>query len=156
MSGCLGVPSVVLLNLTVLTELGAEVAVILGGSENTKPDDFQNAKTSILNMMKSMWQKCSKVCEPPQSLIIWQAGWIRALMKNGKSPGSHNYCFLNFTVMLVIILHSLVQELNVSEPRRRHSWRGKWKSWEWVFVPEAHKSLGAPWNSTHKNNDWGL
>jgi len=62
MSGCLGVPSVVLLNLTVLTELGAEVAVILGGSENTKPDDFQNAKTSILNMMKSMWQKCSKVC----------------------------------------------------------------------------------------------
>ncbi|KAM6239473.1 integrin alpha-E isoform 2-T2 [Spheniscus humboldti] len=42
-------------------ELGTEIAVILGGSENTKPDDFQNAKTSILNMMKSMWQKCSKI-----------------------------------------------------------------------------------------------
>ncbi|KAM6048713.1 integrin alpha-E isoform 2-T3 [Theristicus caerulescens] len=42
-------------------ELGTEIAVILGGSENAKPDDFQNAKTSILNMMKSMWQKCSKV-----------------------------------------------------------------------------------------------
>ncbi|XP_009988429.1 PREDICTED: integrin alpha-E [Tauraco erythrolophus] len=41
--------------------LGTEIAVILGGSENTKPDDFQNAKTSVLNMMKSMWQKCSKV-----------------------------------------------------------------------------------------------
>nr|XP_010298604.1 PREDICTED: integrin alpha-E [Balearica regulorum gibbericeps] len=42
-------------------ELGTEIAVILGGSENTKPDDFQNAKTSILSMMKSMWQKCSKI-----------------------------------------------------------------------------------------------
>ncbi|KAM6049188.1 integrin alpha-E-like [Chlamydotis macqueenii] len=42
-------------------ELGTEIAVILGGSENTKPDDFQNAKTSVLNMMKSMWQKCSKI-----------------------------------------------------------------------------------------------
>ncbi|XP_009571887.1 PREDICTED: integrin alpha-E [Fulmarus glacialis] len=42
-------------------ELGTEIAVILGGSENTKPDDFQNAKTSILKMMKSMWQKCSKI-----------------------------------------------------------------------------------------------
>ncbi|XP_074969739.1 integrin alpha-E [Phalacrocorax aristotelis] len=42
-------------------ELGAEIAVILGGSENTEPDDFQNAKTSVLNMMKSMWQKCSKI-----------------------------------------------------------------------------------------------
>ena len=70
MLGCLGVPSNVLLYLTALTELGTEIAVILGGSENTKPDDFQNAKTSILNMMKSMWQKCSKVCETPQSLII--------------------------------------------------------------------------------------
>ncbi|XP_042647355.1 integrin alpha-E [Tyto alba] len=42
-------------------ELGTEIAVILGGSENTTSDDFQNAKTSILNMMKSMWQKCSKI-----------------------------------------------------------------------------------------------
>ncbi|XP_075373819.1 integrin alpha-E isoform X1 [Mycteria americana] len=42
-------------------ELGTEIAVILGGSENTKPDDFQNAKISVLNMMKSMWQKCSKI-----------------------------------------------------------------------------------------------
>ncbi|XP_010187330.1 PREDICTED: integrin alpha-E, partial [Mesitornis unicolor] len=42
-------------------ELGTEIAVILGGSENTKPDDFQNAKTSVLHMMKSMWQKCSKI-----------------------------------------------------------------------------------------------
>ncbi|KAM9218313.1 integrin alpha-E-like [Leptosomus discolor] len=42
-------------------ELGTEIAVVLGGSENTKRDDFQNAKTSILNMMKSMWQKCSKI-----------------------------------------------------------------------------------------------
>ncbi|XP_028941763.1 integrin alpha-E [Antrostomus carolinensis] len=42
-------------------ELGTEIAVILGGSENTKPDDFRTAKTSILNMMKSMWQKCSKI-----------------------------------------------------------------------------------------------
>ncbi|KAM9257484.1 LOW QUALITY PROTEIN: integrin alpha-E [Cariama cristata] len=44
-------------------ELGTEIAssVILSGSENAKPDDFQNAKTSILNMMKSMWQKHSKI-----------------------------------------------------------------------------------------------
>ncbi|KAM6118479.1 integrin alpha-E [Phoenicopterus ruber ruber] len=42
-------------------ERGTEIAVILDGSENIKPDDFQNAKTSILNMMKSMWQKCSKI-----------------------------------------------------------------------------------------------
>lgn len=39
-------------------------------------------------------------------------------MKNGKSPGSRNYCFLNFTAMLVIILHILMQELSDSEPRR--------------------------------------
>lgn len=42
-------------------EVGTEIAVILGGSENTKPEDFQNAKTSVLNLMKSMWQKCSKI-----------------------------------------------------------------------------------------------
>lgn len=50
-------------------------------------------------------------------------------MKSGKSPLSHNYCFLNFTVMLVVeyvecriyILHILMQELNVSESRRRSS-----------------------------------
>ncbi|XP_010136967.1 PREDICTED: integrin alpha-E-like [Buceros rhinoceros silvestris] len=42
-------------------ELGTEIAVILGGSENTNPDDFQNAKSSVLKMMKSMWQKCSKI-----------------------------------------------------------------------------------------------
>ncbi|XP_059685500.1 integrin alpha-E [Gavia stellata] len=42
-------------------EVGTEIAVILGGSENTKPDGFENVKTSILNMMKSMWQKCSKI-----------------------------------------------------------------------------------------------
>ncbi|XP_061868643.1 integrin alpha-E [Colius striatus] len=42
-------------------EVGAEIAVILSGSENTEPRDFQNAKTSVLNLMKSMWQKCSKV-----------------------------------------------------------------------------------------------
>ncbi|KAM6373229.1 LOW QUALITY PROTEIN: integrin alpha-E [Pluvialis apricaria] len=39
-------------------ELGTEIAVILGGSENTKLDDFQSAKTSVLNMMK---QKCAKI-----------------------------------------------------------------------------------------------
>nr|XP_013222304.1 integrin alpha-E [Columba livia] len=42
-------------------ERRTEIAVILGGSESTKPHDFQNAKTSLLNMMKSMWQKCSKI-----------------------------------------------------------------------------------------------
>nr|XP_013809300.1 PREDICTED: integrin alpha-E [Apteryx mantelli mantelli] len=42
-------------------ELGAEIAVILDGSESTKQDDFQNAKNAVLNMMKSMWQKCPKI-----------------------------------------------------------------------------------------------
>uniref|UniRef100_A0A8B9ZKC8 Integrin subunit alpha E n=1 Tax=Anas platyrhynchos TaxID=8839 RepID=A0A8B9ZKC8_ANAPL len=42
-------------------ELGTEIAVILGGSENAKSDDFQNTKNSVINMMKSTWQKCSKV-----------------------------------------------------------------------------------------------
>ncbi|XP_065550785.1 integrin alpha-E isoform X2 [Lathamus discolor] len=48
-------------NNSMCKELGTEIAVILAGSENTKPDDFQNAKTSVLNLMKSMWQKCSKI-----------------------------------------------------------------------------------------------
>ncbi|XP_025957225.2 integrin alpha-E [Dromaius novaehollandiae] len=42
-------------------ELGTEIAVILDGSESTKRDDFQNAKNAVLNMMKSMWQKCPKI-----------------------------------------------------------------------------------------------
>nr|XP_009671316.1 PREDICTED: integrin alpha-E [Struthio camelus australis] len=42
-------------------ELATEIAVILDGSESTKRDDFQNAKNSVLNMMKSMWQKCPKI-----------------------------------------------------------------------------------------------
>lgn len=70
MLGCSDIPSNVLLYLTALTEEGTEIAVILAGSENTKPDDFQNAKTSVLNLMKSMWQKCAKVREPPQGFII--------------------------------------------------------------------------------------
>ncbi|XP_062493286.1 integrin alpha-E isoform X3 [Pezoporus occidentalis] len=48
-------------NSSVCKEVGTEIAVILAGSENTKPDDFQNAKTSVLNLMKSLWQKCSKI-----------------------------------------------------------------------------------------------
>ncbi|KAM4648294.1 integrin alpha-E isoform 2-T7 [Amazona ochrocephala] len=48
-------------NNSMCKEVETEIAVILAGAENTKPDDFQNAKTSILNLMKSMWQKCSKI-----------------------------------------------------------------------------------------------
>ncbi|KAM6242108.1 integrin alpha-E [Porphyrio hochstetteri] len=48
-------------NSPMCKELGTEIAVVLAASENTKPGDFQKAKTSVLTMMKSMWQKCSKI-----------------------------------------------------------------------------------------------
>lgn len=121
MLGCFGAFSNVLLYLTALTELGTEIAVILGGSENAKSDDFQNTKNSVINMMKSTWQKCSKVCEIAQSCFL-VGRMTRALMKNGKkSPPVLILLFKLLVVMLVINLHIVMQELNVSDPRMRSS-----------------------------------